>query len=562
MGWASFSSPLSSARLSRLLTRALIGSKLYPQSTAEAAAAVVPVNYAQPSDTGTTRSSRYVLANSWDYRHDQRLFEMYLSKYGAVFNGATDDGPAIADALNALTALGGYRRQVIMPAGGLTAKINSGFTILTGAVGIDFNGLKIDASGITAGTVISIDQSASAAYNPDSTVTAVRNLYLLGNVVAGNTPTMLAIDGVTSSVNNVLFENLHIIGGQVGIDLVQNFWLLVFQNVNLHSQMQYGVQYTGTTNCGESILWQGGGASNVTNLAKTGTALYFPEPAANSNNQLNFVAKGASFDGCDQVLTLGQGTADFIGCNFEGVSGTGAVFAVSEPSTGPQAQLGVHGGSIDNIGGPTSILSISGGERACADIDCDIELWNNPITVIERTGNCTVKLNLKRVYFGGATAAGYPSIGQYIAANYNGNFELDSTVGWSFSGAGIAFAAQSVTVHSGTYAGMLTATAGATGGAQTNNVRCNAGEVLTADIWAYATALSAGSVSLQIDFLDAGGNQVENVAIHSWAAADAGWNRYTLRSGVPTGAQQAVLKLYATAATGTVAIDDVYLHVG
>ncbi len=562
MGWASVSSPLSFSRLSRLLTRALVGSKLYPQSAAEAAAGVVPVDYAQPSDTGTTRSSRYVAGNSWDYRHDQRLFEMFLSKNGAVFNGTTDDGPAIAAALNAMTGLGGYRRQVIFPSGGLTAKINSGFTILTGAIGVDFNGLKIDASGITAGNVLSIDQASSAAYNPDSSATPVKNLYLLGNQVAGNTPTMLSIDGVTNSVNNVAFANIHIIGGQVGIDLVSNLWLLMFENVTLHAQLQYGVQFTGTTNCGESISWRGGAVGNVTNAAKTGTALYFPQPAANSNNQLNFVAEGASFDGCDQVLELGQGTADFFGCNFEGIAGTGAVFAVSEPTTGPQAQLTVLGGSIDNIAGPASILSISGGERASAVIDCDIELWNNPITVVERAGYCTVSLNLKRVYFGGATAAGYPSIGEYIAANYNGNFELGSTVGWSESGANITFVAQTGTVHSGTYAGLLTATSGATGGAQINGLACKAGDVVTADVWAYATALSAGSVSLQIDFLDALGNQIENVQLKAWAAADTGWNRYTSRSGAPAGTQQIVLKLYAAGASGTVAIDDAYIHIG
>ncbi|MGC8517895.1 MAG: hypothetical protein ACP5P4_05120 [Steroidobacteraceae bacterium] len=537
----------------------------YAKSAAETAATVAPVNYSIPSDVSLVRASRYSNSSTWDYRTDQRLFELYLSKYGAVFNGTTDDSAAINDAITALGSLGGYRRRVIMPEGGLTALINSGITIPTGQIGIDFNGLKINASGITTGNVLTISQVVpGTAYNPESTVTPLKNLYLLGDETAGNTAVMVAIGTVTGSNNsvvNVLFENIHIIGGSVGVNFVENTWMLYFLNCKCHAQNQYGLQFTGVTTAGEGIQWQGGAIANVTNSANTGVGLYFPQPTSNSNNQLDFTAFGTLIDGNDSALTLGQGTCDLIGCTFEGSSGTGAMFTVAAPTTGPQASLKVVGGSITTPGTLISILNISGGEGAGAKLDIDMELYGNSgITVVERTGNCTVDVNYSRIDFSGATSAAYPTIGSSIAGNYNGGFETGTTQGWSTQGTGITFTAQTSVVHSGTYAGEAVG-ATATGQVQFT-VPCKPGQATLTDAWINVTAVSAGSVDVEVDFYDSTGTKMTSFTIVTYSAVTSGWVRNCLRWGVPAGAATAYYKVNMVGFTGTVYLDDSYMHVG
>ncbi len=535
-----------------------------PVTAAETAAGLTPVNFRQPSDQSPIQALRYNASTSWDYRTDQRLFEIYLSKYGAVFNGTSDDGPAIADAINALVGLGGYRRRVIMPGGGLTALINSGITIPTGQIGIDFNGLKLNASNISSGNVLTITQvTPGTAYNPESTVTPLRNLYLLGDETAGNTAVMMAI-GPSSSANpviNVMFENIHIIGGSVGVNFIENMFMLYFLNCKCFAQNQYGLQFTGTTNAGEGIQWQGGAIANVSNPSGTGVSLYFPQPASNSNNQLNFTAFGTLIDGSDSALVLGQGTCDLIGCTFEGAVGTGSLFTVTEPTTGPQASLKVFGGAITTPGNLASILNISGGERAGAKLDIDMNLFGMPsVTVVERTGNCTVDLNFSRIYFGGTSSAAFPVIGASMAGNYNGGFELDTTQGWSTVGTGITFTAQSSVVHSGTYAGEVIGSS-ATGQVQFT-VPCKPGQVTLIDAYINVTAVSAGSVDVELDFYDSTGTKMISQVISTYTAPTSGWVRNAYRWGVPAGAATAYYKVNMVGFTGTVYIDDSYMHVG
>lgn len=536
-----------------------------PVTAAETAAGLTPVNFRQPSDQSLIQALRYNASTSWDYRTDQRLFEIYLSKYGAVFNGTSDDSAAIGNAINALVGLGGYRRRVIMPGGGLTALINSGITIPTGQIGIDFNGLKLNASNISSGNVLTITQvTPGTAYNPESTVTPLRNLYLLGDETAGNTAVMMAIGnstGAANSVVNVLFENIHIVGGSVGVNFVENTWMLYFLNCKCHAQNKYGLQFTGTTTAGEGIQWQGGAVSNVTNSGGTGIALYFPQPASNANNQLDFTAFGTLIDGSDSALVLGQGTCDLIGCTFEGGAGTGSLFTVTAPTTGPQASLKVFGGSITTPGTLASILNISGGEGAGAKLDIDMEIYGSSgTTVVERSGNCTVDINYSRIDFGGASSAAFPTIGVSMAGNYNGGFELGTTQGWSTQGTGITFTAQNTVVHSGTYAGEAVGSS-ATGQVQFI-VPCKPGQVTLTDAWINVTAVSAGSVDVEVDFYDSTGTKMESTTISTYTAPTSGWVRNAYRWGVPAGAATAYYKVNMVGFTGTVYIDDSYMHVG
>ncbi len=543
------------------ITASLLGGLLFPETSDESSLSLTASTLAIPSGDALETPRRY--GKTWSYRSDQHEFERQLCVKGAVFNGTTDDGPAISGALNAMVALGGYRRQVIFPSGGLTAKINSGFTIMTGALGVDFNGLKIDASGISSGNVVSIDQSASATYNPDSSVTRVGNLYLLGSTTAGNTPVMLSIDGLTSYVNNVRFHDIHIIGGYTSVGLVSDFWMIMFENVIGHLAMQYGLQYTGTTSCGENIYWSGGGLSNISNSGKTGCALYFPQPAANSNNQLVFRASSASFDGCDSALVLGQGNVTLDGCTFEGATGTGSLFTVSQPSTGPESALIVRGGGIATPGPLANILNISGGPQASAELDVEMNLWGSTVNVVDTDGTCPVRVNMDKVYFGGATSANFPSLGTGIARNYNGNFGTGSTAGFASYGTGITFTAQNTTVNSGsTYAGEIVA-ASATGGAQTALVPCRPGRMATVDCYAYVTAMSAGAWSLHLNFVaEDGSTTISSTIVNAWSTTDSGWTRQCKRAVAPAGTAYVQATMGGTGLSGTAYIGPLYIHGG
>lgn len=82
--WASSAKALSASRLARMLTRAVVGEKLYPRTDGERAAGVTPVDYA--AEPGN------------------------IYRYGAAGDGVTDDLPAINQAIAA-------NHRAWMPAG-------------------------------------------------------------------------------------------------------------------------------------------------------------------------------------------------------------------------------------------------------------------------------------------------------------------------------------------------------------------------------------------------------------------------------------------------------------
>ena len=115
---------------------------------------------------------------------DQSVFESYLSVNGAVFNGSTDDAPAIQASLNSLAADNKFHR-VAFPGGGLTAAIGSANSygsgdpiagsppncgiIFPSNIACDFNDItfQVNAAGLTAlttsGAAIAIAGNSNVA---------------------------------------------------------------------------------------------------------------------------------------------------------------------------------------------------------------------------------------------------------------------------------------------------------------------------------------------------------------------------------------------------------------
>jgi hypothetical protein len=550
------------AQVETAINQGYVGAQLWPESAAETAAATPPINFAIPSDAGLIRSSRYSATNSWDYRKDQRQFEIYLSKYGAVFNGASDDGPALSNTFAAMAALGGSRRRVIMPSGGLTAKINSGFTLYTGGIGVDFNGLKIDASGMASGVAMTLDGlGGQAAYNPEVTVCPIENLYLLGPSAA-STMTGISINGATAPISGLMLRNVRVIGGNVGIQLGENQWLTTLLNCMTHAQTQYGIYASLATTAGESIAMHGGAIGNVTNAGKTGIGLYLPQPAANSNNMLALTLVGVSIDFCDQLIYHQNGDLQLFGCELNTSSTVNPAVYIAKPTTGPRTHFVMKGGAVipSTVTYPPVLFELAGDSNCTADIDTDIQTFNVPTQILNVTGASPAKLATRGIYFGGTNVSLYPTIGPQIAQNYNGGFETGATTGWQSVGTGITFSAQSGTVHSGTYAGEIV---GATAAGQVQFLcPCAAGESVILDNWINVSAASAGSVDAEVDFYDQNGDKISSVTIATWITATSGWVRNALQTAAPAGTASAYFKINMVGFTGTVYIDDTYMHIG
>lgn len=534
----------------------------WPQTTAESGASLIPVNYAYPSDVATARARRYSSTNTWDYRNDQRLFEIYLSKYGAVFNGTTDDGPAISDAINAMFALVGSAgpRRVIMPSGGLTAKINSGFTVYCGALGIDFNGMVIDATSIAIGSVITGTGRGSAPYSRYASSAPIENFNLLGSTVVTNTPTMLYLDGGTpqaGEISNGFFRNFSIYGGSVGIDFISNVYVCSFFNAFIGAQTQYGVRFTGGTNTGENINFHGGQIEGVQNPSFTGVGLYLTTGAADTD----FNIFGMSIDYCDKLVNLQSGKLTLNTCHLESKDyGTGGPFIslAQAAATGYHAAFRMYGGNlyIASGGSLTHVIDITSGNQLDVDLHFNVENGSSiPAQLVKITDSSTPRINV------GATLQYWaaPSIYGPLNSTYNGDFELGTLAGWTTNGTGYTWSASTTTPHSGTYDMSCVSTSANTGTA-TQMIPVRGGQQIYTDMFTNVTALSAGTFGTQIRFFQdsAGANQIgTGFTAATYSATTSGWTESEASGVVPAGANYMQIQVVGTSFTGTAYVDDI-----
>lgn len=110
-----------------------------------------------PSDyVSTDNDGRLVLAMQGN---EDAIFSSLLMSNGAKLDGITDDSAAFQASINALSTLTSGRISVSLPTG-KTIKLNSGLTFDIGKVYLDGKNCKLDFSGMTSGTAITLTGTA------------------------------------------------------------------------------------------------------------------------------------------------------------------------------------------------------------------------------------------------------------------------------------------------------------------------------------------------------------------------------------------------------------------
>lgn len=545
----------------------------YARSAAEVAAGVTPVNYSYPSDQSLIQALRYNASTSWDYRTDQRLFEIYLSKYGAVFNGTTDDSAAIGDAINAIFALwSGTQgpRKVFMPCGGLTAAIKTAgaISLYCGAVGIDFNGMLLNATTLTSGNVFNLVATGASPYAQYADSGRIQNFSLLGPTTGTPTTVMLNIAGSSpeaGQVSGAVLRGFNINGGAIAIQLNQAVYILTVKDFTIQNQLTNGIYMPLGVNSGEKITFTHGQISNVTNSSHTGTAIYLPASANDASLRLIDV----SLDYSDQVFNVEGGQIFFSQCYIEnnqtanpvgsialtspasiaGVQFDQSEIAISESTAARANWFTIAGGATTRLKFNNCRFAASAAAKTTAQL---VNITDGGSSVFG-TDNCTSDY----VQYG-------TSLSGVINRVYNGGAELGNLNGWTTTATSPnAWSASTTNPHSGAYSISYVATAAANGTANSNPINVRPGQQIVTDAWIDITAYTQGAVEIYVQTASdsAFTDVIDNLSAGGpYSATTGGYVEANRSFGAGAGANFARIAIDCSGSfEGTVYFDDLKL---
>ncbi len=525
-----------------------------PVTAAETAAGLTPVNFRQPSDQSLIQALRYNASTSWDYRTDQRLFEIYLSKYGAVFNGTTDDAAAIADAINAMQALvgSGAPRRVIMP-GGLTAKIATAgvLTMYCGGVGIDFNGLVLDASSLTAGNVITVNGRGSSPASMYAAAAPIENFNLIGSQAAGTTSVMLALDGSsTGEVGGEFIRNFSILGGGTGIEILNYCYVLGIYNGAIEEQVQNALLYTGGTSTGENVSLH---KCALGNSSSAGCAAINIPTGGGTDKELFLY--GCSIDYADKLIVADTGTIELDGCHLESSHTADAMVTLSHSAANAAATtLRVKGVVAPTAAGVPAIFSVNATGTVVLDLKAEIANYGYTIPIVDLTAGTQFML---RTDGSRTQSVSYPTLAG-VETLYNGGFEAGTSAGWTATGSGVTWTVPNTGAQSGTYCLQGVATV-ASSASQRQTFSVKPGQQIALSAWINIPAYTSGSAAVMVRYYQdsALATQVRADTVYDGSAATAGWVETKYVGYVPAGANFAIVQLLTTSFIGTVQCDTV-----
>ncbi len=191
-------------------------------------------------------------------------FEQRLEKYGAVFNGTSDDSSAIQDAINDLSFGGvcnGPKRIITFPPGA-TAKINSTIEIDVARVRVNGNGALLLANGMTSGYAMRITGSQASPGPYGQQCGGVDNFHIMGHL-SHETTALAGVGGilfdsdVVGAGTRASYRSLYVRGFGVGIVLFDRTYLNTFFDPEV-AYCTTGWNMVGGEDAGESVSIFGG----------------------------------------------------------------------------------------------------------------------------------------------------------------------------------------------------------------------------------------------------------------------------------------------------------------
>lgn len=504
-------------------------------------------------------------------------FERLLSRYNATLSGSSDDAGAINEALAAIS-FDGKRRSIKFPDNnGETVKIDSGLTYAFPQLSIDWSGPKFDASGMTSGVALTLTGQGVQPYNVGSNANSLRGLVLYGPNTDEGLVDGIQVGGPDDPLGfsgHGTIEGVLVHGFRDNLIIDDNFFIGLFSNFHSMFAHRYGMHYTGNSNTGESIVFQGGGFLDCENAGGTAIGVYVPSSAAGPD----LLFRGTSFSYCDVAFDVQCGASNFLSCHFENETENpmGKVHYVGgRPSTlvmllgGSVSHGTLEAGTNELAAGRPAMFQVNpaAGDR-CAFIARGVRyggFGKFKTQFVEHTGAANVEIVVEDM----VTDPQGGAVGRVFAGSNlirNGGFESNITDGWTTVSGGATltrdttvYADANVVGAAGGVASLKVVAAAANTATLTQAFPVRPGRKVRVRGFARCDALSAGTLTVKVHWLDANGATISTSTAGTLSAAAATWAVFSAANDfrVPSGAVNARLELAANAFTGTGYFDDV-----
>ena len=389
------------------------------------------------SGAGATR--RFPPSAMYDGR-----FGQLLERYGAVFNGTSNDQPAIQNALNAMSTgfCNGPKALCTFPPGVTARILNPGLTIDMSRIAVNFNYSLLEASGMTTGRAIGVTGTQASLGPYGQLCGGLSNLHLWGHVPPVTTPhpTVAGIvmdSTVPSAGTRALFDSLYIRGfggGGIVLDNRSNF------NQFFNCEIAH---------CGIG-LWQKNGANSGASINFEGGAIYnCSDYAVKSENQvgeINFHNSSIYYNGGFVHINAGA-TVFFTDCSMQTDWSLATSNATLNPIfvDGSGAACVIKGGRLPFTGSnPSSFHLINVGTTTSMCLVAIEKVWmNNWGNVFNRLAKGQGKVITRDIIFWDGAHTNMPRI---IGAG--GGFQNDAMneklSDWSFEGVPVSMPASNI----------------------------------------------------------------------------------------------------------------------
>ena len=185
---------------------------------------------------------------------DEKLAEVVSVKdFGATGNSSDDDKVAIQNAINYVVGMN-KPGIVVLPLG--TYRLNSGLTIRTDLVSLEGSRTKLDFSGMTTGTAITLTGNGTAnPYWQNGSV--LKGIELSGPGIASTVDALMFDTAAEGGTSHLSFSGVNVHDFRKGHIFRRNAYILDFYNCDIWSCATGIEMLTGYSNYGERITYFG-----------------------------------------------------------------------------------------------------------------------------------------------------------------------------------------------------------------------------------------------------------------------------------------------------------------